>query len=82
MEFAITNLDLTHREKELTRLLVRGQSNQEIADLLCISIHTVKTHVSRILSKLNVHSRNELNSFLNGKTKTSEPRELRPSLIG
>lgn len=49
-DFAITNLDLTHREKELTKLLIRGKSNQEIADQLCISIHTVKTHVSRILS--------------------------------
>lgn len=64
VEFAISNLQLTQREKELARLLVRGQTNQDIADQLCISIHTVKTHVSRILNKLGLHSRNELHLVL------------------
>lgn len=81
IEFAITNLELTYREKELTRLLIRGQSNQEIANSLCISIHTVKTHVSRILGKLNVHSRNELNCLLNSKTKESQKNEIWTELI-
>ncbi|GAL10838.1 transcriptional regulator VpsT [Vibrio astriarenae] len=78
-DFAITNLDLTHREKELTKLLIRGKSNQEIADQLCISIHTVKTHVSRILSKLNVHSRNELNKILNTYSMAAEPSSIQLS---
>ena len=65
IEFAISNLDLTLREKELLNLIVKGHSNQAIADYLCISINTVKTHVSRILSKLNVQSRSELQCVLN-----------------
>ncbi len=65
LSFVIESLDLTHREKELTRLLLRGQSNQEIADHLSISIHTVKTHVSRILAKLNLSSRNDLHAAIN-----------------
>ncbi|MGF1720733.1 response regulator transcription factor [Vibrio kyushuensis] len=63
-DFALANMDLTLREQQLARLLVRGQTNQEIADHLFISIHTVKTHVSRILNKLSVHSRSELQGIL------------------
>lgn len=76
LEFTISNLELTGREKELVKLMVRGQSNQEIADYLCISIHTVKTHVSRILGKLNVNSRNELQGVLNSYALESNPKEL------
>jgi NarL family two-component system response regulator LiaR len=51
--------DLTEREKEVLNLVVQGQSNQQIADALVISIATVKAHVSNILSKLQVSSRAE-----------------------
>jgi NarL family two-component system response regulator LiaR len=51
--------DLTEREKEVLSLVVQGQSNQQIADALVISIATVKAHVSSILSKLQVSSRAE-----------------------
>ena len=51
--------DLTEREKEVLNLVVQGQSNQQIADALVISIATVKAHVSSILSKLQVSSRAE-----------------------
>lgn len=46
--------DLTQREKEILTLIVKGCSNQEIADQLCISLPTVKTHRSNILGKCNV----------------------------
>jgi regulator of cell morphogenesis and NO signaling len=36
--------------------LVRGLSNKEIADVLCISTHTVVTHRKHITRKLNIHS--------------------------
>ena len=46
--------DLTNREKEVLLLIAEGKSNQEIADELFITLKTVKTHVSNILSKLEV----------------------------
>ncbi len=50
---------LTERETEVLRLLASGQSNKEIAQTLYIGEKTVKTHVSNILSKLNVSSRTQ-----------------------
>jgi NarL family two-component system response regulator LiaR len=49
--------DLTPREIEVVRLLAAGQSNKEIADALAIGEETVKTHVGRVLSKLNAENR-------------------------
>jgi two-component system, NarL family, response regulator LiaR len=51
--------DLTDREVEVLRLMAQGYSNQEIAKLLVLSPATVHTHVSRILTKLNVASRTQ-----------------------
>ncbi|HSJ52698.1 MAG TPA: response regulator transcription factor, partial [Anaerolineae bacterium] len=50
---------LTEREIDVLRLVAGGQSNRQIADGLCISEATVRTHVSSILSKLNVCSRTQ-----------------------
>jgi DNA-binding NarL/FixJ family response regulator len=49
--------DLTPRELEVLRLLARGLSNADIARELFLSDATVKTHVARIFSKLNLHDR-------------------------
>jgi DNA-binding NarL/FixJ family response regulator len=48
---------LTDREREILKLLAGALSNAEIAGLLYISEHTVRTHVARILSKLQLHDR-------------------------
>jgi DNA-binding CsgD family transcriptional regulator len=50
---------LTPRELEVLRLLVEGRSNRQIAEQLFISIKTASVHVTRILAKLNVHSRRD-----------------------
>ncbi|PIC86891.1 DNA-binding response regulator [Sporosarcina sp. P20a] len=51
--------DLTDRELEVLLLLAKGKSNQEIADELFIALKTVKTHVSNLLSKLEVQDRTQ-----------------------
>jgi DNA-binding NarL/FixJ family response regulator len=52
--------DLTEREREVIRLVAHGRSNHEIAQELTISDKTVKTHVSNILSKLDLGDRTQL----------------------
>ncbi|MCM3569187.1 response regulator transcription factor [Neobacillus mesonae] len=51
--------DLTSREMEILLLMTEGKTNQDIADELFIALKTVKTHVSNILSKLNVQDRTQ-----------------------
>ena len=50
---------LSEREEEVLRLIARGSSNREIADVLFITEGTVKNHVTNILSKLDVRDRTQ-----------------------
>lgn len=50
---------LTGREKEVLQLVAEGMSNRAIAQALSISEHTVKFHVTAIMTKLNAQSRTE-----------------------
>ena len=51
--------DLTKRELEILSYIAKGYSNQEISDACFITLKTVKTHVSNILSKLDVVDRTQ-----------------------
>jgi len=51
---------LTGREQEVLELLADGHSNEEIADRLVISRHTVARHRENLMRKLGLHSRSEL----------------------
>jgi DNA-binding NarL/FixJ family response regulator len=50
---------LSDREMEMLKLLATGMSNKEIAEKLCLSLRTVKAHMSNIFTKMNVASRSE-----------------------
>lgn len=52
--------DLTRRESEILLLLMRGRSASKIADALCISVSTARTHQRNIYAKLGVHSQQEI----------------------
>lgn len=51
---------LTPRENEVLSLLAEGKTNDEIADILTISVHTVARHRENLMGKLGLHSRSEL----------------------
>ncbi|MEJ6020925.1 response regulator transcription factor [Ramlibacter sp. PS4R-6] len=50
---------LSRREAEVLRLVASGARNKHIANALGLSVHTVKRHVARTMTKLQVHSRGE-----------------------
>jgi DNA-binding CsgD family transcriptional regulator len=55
----IERLGISKRELEVLELLATGNSNQEIADKLFVSLNTVKTHTSNLFMKLNVKRRTQ-----------------------
>lgn len=52
-----TGGNLTDRQTEILAMIAVGSTNEEIADKLCISPHTVKTHLYKIFKKINVPNR-------------------------
>ena len=56
-EYRPVSVALSFRENEILNHIASGMSNHEIADELCISIHTVKTHVYNIFKKIKVPNR-------------------------
>ena len=55
---------LSHREKQILRLVVRGFTNRQIADELYLAESTVKTHLSSAFTKLDTHSRAEVTALI------------------
>jgi len=54
---------LTERELVVLRLVARGASNPQIAEELCISVNTVKSHIKSILEKLNLENRTQVATY-------------------
>lgn len=54
---------LTTREREVLKMIGEGNKSKEIADYLCISLHTVEKHRSNLMEKLNLHSVSALVSY-------------------
>ena len=56
----VTRDELTERELDVLRELTAGATNEEIADKLCISVNTVRTHIRNLLNKTGFSSRLDL----------------------
>lgn len=59
---------LTTKETNILVYLIKGYTNQQIADRLYVSIHTVKAELTSIYRKLNVNNRVEA-AYLAGKNE-------------
>ncbi|MBU2641950.1 MAG: response regulator transcription factor [Thiobacillus sp.] len=55
--------ELTHREREVLKLVAEGHPNKHIADYLCLSIKTVEKHRSNLMKKLDLHNASMLTSY-------------------
>ena len=65
--------DLTSREQDVLHLIARRATDKEIAAQLSISIHTVKTHVRNILSKLHLSNRRQAGRLATQKGLVNPP---------
>lgn len=61
--------DLTKKELEILKLIVQGNDNHEICEILSISMATVKTHINHIYSKLGTKNRIQLINKIKNQTK-------------
>lgn len=62
----VNKFKLSQREREIIQLVRNGHTNQEIADILFLSIHTVMTHRKNILHKLEVRNTAEMLALVSG----------------
>ena len=70
--------DLTHREKQVLRLIATGASNREISQQLYISEGTVKNHVTNILGRLHLRDRTQAAIFANSVLDLLKPTDETP----
>lgn len=64
-QHVLARYEITPRESEVLMYIIKGKSYSEIADLLYISMPTVKTHISRAYKKMNINNKIELINLLN-----------------
>ncbi|GHE21242.1 response regulator transcription factor [Halomonas urumqiensis] len=65
--------NLTQREREIIGLMGSGATNQEIAERLFLSEHTVKSHIYNIFKKINVHNRTQAVNWARSKLGAPPP---------
>jgi DNA-binding NarL/FixJ family response regulator len=67
---------LTHREREVLKLIAEGHPNKYISDYFCLSIKTVEKHRSNLMKKLDLHNASMLTSYAieKGLLVSSGPR--------
>lgn len=56
---SVNDNSITRRQHEILELLARGYSNKQISNMLCLSEHTVKSHISSLLRAFNASNRTE-----------------------
>jgi DNA-binding NarL/FixJ family response regulator len=54
---------LTHREREVLKLVAEGHPNKYIADYYCLSVKTVEKHRSNLMKKLDLHNASMLTAY-------------------
>jgi DNA-binding NarL/FixJ family response regulator len=54
---------LTHRERQVLKLVAEGHPNKFIADYLCLSVKTVEKHRSNLMRKLDLHNASTLTAY-------------------
>jgi DNA-binding CsgD family transcriptional regulator len=64
--------NLSKREAEVMMLLIRGRARRAISDILTISEETVKTHITNIYTKIDIHSREELVTLVEARARTMD----------
>ena len=64
-------MHLTGKEQQVAKLVCAGYTNHEISEMLLITEHTIKAHVSSILGKLGAKNRTEL-AYLLGLKQANE----------
>lgn len=65
---------LTAREEDALRLMVRGRKLQSIAEEMCVSTNTAKSHTRHVYQKLGVHSSEELFDLVERKSESGQSR--------
>jgi DNA-binding CsgD family transcriptional regulator len=82
-EFVQNTGKLSPSERSVYDLYAKGHAAKEIAEILCLSINTIKTHTKHIYSKLNINSREELLLYVNlleeiGKDRSADSEPSNP----
>jgi DNA-binding NarL/FixJ family response regulator len=64
---------VTHRERQVLKLVAEGRSNKYIAEYLCLSVKTVEKHRSNLMRKLDLHNASALTAFAISKGLLADP---------